>query len=357
MADTTFVNATTTVPGTLVEASWLNDVNTSTYSVLDTVVGTNAITANGPSTVSGSYPNGAAFRFLPAANNTGAVTINVNGIGVVSVTKYGTTPLVAGDLVVGSWAYVTYDGTRFQLVNPQIVDVAHGGTGATTASQALINLGATGRLIGTQTFTASGTYTPTAGTTRIIVKGQGSGGAGGGSPASGAGQVAAGGGGGAGGIGETLITSGFSGATVTIGAGGTGVSGAGGGAGATCTFGTFLSLLGGAGGGSSGPSAVIAATGGIGGTSSLGTIYNTSGQSGDNTGNSFASGISHGAHGADSLYGGGGRAFTLGGAGSTPGEAATGRGAGGGGSAAFAVGGAQAGGAGTAGIFVVYEYS
>jgi hypothetical protein len=37
---------------------------------------------------------------------------------VKAITKFGTTPLVAGDMVSGQMCVVVYDGTRFQLLNP-----------------------------------------------------------------------------------------------------------------------------------------------------------------------------------------------------------------------------------------------
>lgn len=119
MADTNFVDASATVSGTVIVASWLDDVNTNTYTILGSIAGTNAITGTGPSTVTVAYPRGVAFRFLPVANNTGAVTINISGLGVRNVTKQGANPLAAGDLVAGSWAYIAYDNVQFQLINPQ----------------------------------------------------------------------------------------------------------------------------------------------------------------------------------------------------------------------------------------------
>jgi hypothetical protein len=62
-----------------------------------------------------AYAAGQTFRFIAAANNTGAVTININSIGAKAVTKQGTTALVSGDIVSGSTVTITYDGTQFQL--------------------------------------------------------------------------------------------------------------------------------------------------------------------------------------------------------------------------------------------------
>jgi len=91
----------------------LGQVQDSAATYLTSVAGTNTITAS----VSGltAYAAGQTFRFIAAANNTGAVTININSIGAKAVTKQGTTALVSGDIVSGSTVAITYDGTQFQL--------------------------------------------------------------------------------------------------------------------------------------------------------------------------------------------------------------------------------------------------
>lgn len=145
MADTLFVNATATVPGTPIVAPWMNDVNTATYDHLSSVVGTNAVVANGPLSMT-AYATGQNFYFVPTGANTGATTISINGLGARSITKNGAVALAANDLVVGSEAHIVYDGTRFQLINPQtiavtgITPVANGGTGASNAQAAKTNL-------------------------------------------------------------------------------------------------------------------------------------------------------------------------------------------------------------------------
>ncbi len=62
---------------------------------------------------------GLTVRWLPTAANTGAATLAVNGLTAKSITKCGTTALVANDLTTAAVAIATYDGTQFQLVNPQ----------------------------------------------------------------------------------------------------------------------------------------------------------------------------------------------------------------------------------------------
>lgn len=67
-----------------------------------------------------AYAEGAMVEFRATAANTGAVTINVNGLGTRSIYKnngLGIVPLVGGDLVSGGIYRISYDGTQFQLTN------------------------------------------------------------------------------------------------------------------------------------------------------------------------------------------------------------------------------------------------
>jgi len=50
--------------------------------------------------------------------NTGAATLNIDGIGAKTIKKHGTEALEAGDLVAGKVSLFAYDGTNFQLLNP-----------------------------------------------------------------------------------------------------------------------------------------------------------------------------------------------------------------------------------------------
>ena len=81
-----------------------------------TVTGTDTLTGTVSPALS-AYATGNQFSFLVANTNTGAVTINVDGIGSKAITRTGTTALVAGDMVAGQAVEIIYDGTRFQLVN------------------------------------------------------------------------------------------------------------------------------------------------------------------------------------------------------------------------------------------------
>ena len=86
-------------------------------NTLITVAGTDTITG----TVSPSltaYTAGQIFSFVVGTTNTGAVTLNIDGLGAKAVTRTGAIALVAGAMVTGQIALVEYDGTRFQLLDP-----------------------------------------------------------------------------------------------------------------------------------------------------------------------------------------------------------------------------------------------
>jgi hypothetical protein len=282
-----------------------------------------------------AYFTGMVVCFVPANSNTGASGINVNGIGLKDLRKANTVQLNAGDVVSGSVAVAVYNGTRFILINPAYAGV----------------------LLNVQVFTSSGTYTPTPGTNSVMVEVLGGGGAGGGAVAQSSSQTNGGGGGGSGAYGRSRITSGFSGATVTIGAGGTGVSGANGNNGGSSSFGALVSAPGGVGGsvGLASASFPITVSGGQGGSVSTGgSIENSTGARGDTA---IVTIVNFGspAAGASSRLGGG--AIAIPNNATSPGNAATTKGAGGGGAFVIASGAAQAGGAGAAGLVIVHEFS
>lgn len=96
--------------------------NVLTY--LTTVSGTDVITAVAAVGMT-AYATGQKFTLVSVGANTGAVTLNINSIGAKSVTKNGTTALVAGDIASGAAIEVFYDGTRFQLISSTASTVAY----------------------------------------------------------------------------------------------------------------------------------------------------------------------------------------------------------------------------------------
>lgn len=87
---------------------------------LSSVSGVDTITA----TLTGlsSYLQGAMFAFVPAGSNTGAVTLNIGGLGAKAVTYRGAA-LAAGLLSASVPVFVVYDGTNFDVMaDPTPVD-------------------------------------------------------------------------------------------------------------------------------------------------------------------------------------------------------------------------------------------
>jgi serine/threonine protein kinase len=76
--------------------------------LLSSVSGTNTITAT--STTYSSYFAGSTIAFVASGANTGAVTLNINGLGAKAITKQGSTALTQGDIKSGQIVMVTYDG-------------------------------------------------------------------------------------------------------------------------------------------------------------------------------------------------------------------------------------------------------
>lgn len=314
------------------------DIQNNAYTYADASGSTTAYTATYSPAVA-ALVNGMQLNVNIGSigtNTTTTPTFSPDGLAAHTITKNNGVALAVGDMP-------NQCILRYQL---------------STTSWILINPLSSGRLISVQVFNTAGTstYTPTAGTTSVIVKGIGGGAAGGGTAATSTGQVAVGGGGGSGSIGEARFTSSFSGVTVTIGAGGTGTAGGNGGNGGTSSFGALLSLPGGQGGAvgtATTGSFVLGNAGGGGAVSTGGNIFNGYGNSGQ-------SGIVYSpatlvvtGRGADSPYGQGGDNYNSAGL-TSPGK---GYGSGGSSISAGQLTAAQAGGAGKNGIIIVYEYA
>jgi hypothetical protein len=299
--------------------------------------------------------DGMVLWFKAAAANTGATTLNVNGLGAKPVVGGAHAALQGGEIVVNGKCQVVYNATLSSFVliecSGAALQIAPG-----TQSQHALQLGqATGRFIARRVFTSTQIYTPTPGTNFVDVLVQGAGGGGGGSQSTGVAQAASGAGGGGGGFAKKRITSGFSGVTITLGQGGAGgVTTANGVAGGTSSFGALVSATGGS-GGSYGPQQSVAssvsytlgfANSGIG---SLGdfngrggwggwAFYATNPQSGKGGSSYFGEGglwvTGYATGGNADVYGGGGA-----GANSPPSQ------------------GGATGGAGYQGVVIVEEYS
>lgn len=70
------------------------------------------------SPVPASYTTGMVVYFTANTVNTGAATLNVNGLGAKTIVKGVNTTLADGDIATGQFVTVIYDGTNFVLQNP-----------------------------------------------------------------------------------------------------------------------------------------------------------------------------------------------------------------------------------------------
>jgi len=124
-------------------------------AVLGTIAGTNTITAVASPVIT-AYASGQRFVFTPANTNSGATTINIDGLGAKNV-YLRNAACTGGELVQNVPAEILYDGTQFQIVST-------GALVTTTTTQALtnktINFGQT-----TLSYYGEGTWTPTLGGT------------------------------------------------------------------------------------------------------------------------------------------------------------------------------------------------
>lgn len=242
---------------------------------LTTVAGTDTITATAePVTIpTAGYSTGMKFTFVPANNNTGAVTLNIDGAGAKSVVAANGGALSADDLDNSTRYLIEYDGTNFVVLLSQ---------GSTSAGHTKT------------TYDSTAVWTNNLKSTDLV-RVQIWGGGGGGSNNNG-------GGGGGGGYAEGMWLAGDLAATVTITIGAAGAAGNPGGAGGTTTFGSYLAAYGGGGGGGSGASA----TGGGGGGAVSAGPTNSYGYGYVGGGASSSSGSSGGpAQGFDGGGGGG----------------------------------------------------
>ena len=229
--------------------------------------------------------DGMSFTITWAAENTGGVTLALNGGSPVPVLNADGTSLTEGSVGAGLRSIVSYIGGDFVLLSPSLL------------------MGNSSSRRYSWVFTASGTWTkpddlPDA--TPVLLQGWGAGGGGS--------SNSQGGGGGGGAFNERWVTAGDLGSTVTvtIGAGG-GTNAAGG----NSTFGALLTAY--RGGGASSGGFDNAAGGGGGGSNQEGSNGNTSGvggaggfQGGGKGGDDTNAGDPLPSEDSSNLWGGGG---------------------------------------------------
>lgn len=113
------------------DALTVGQLQSSAVQFLSSVSGTDTITATVTPSIA-AYTAGQTFRFVTVGINSGAATININGLGAKSITKSGTAALEAGDLPSGGLITITYDGNRFQVVGAASGSASSANSVATT---------------------------------------------------------------------------------------------------------------------------------------------------------------------------------------------------------------------------------
>ncbi|HFN0602078.1 TPA: phage tail protein [Klebsiella pneumoniae] len=305
------------------------------------------------------------IRVILIVSSTEAVTLKIDPSVVLATRKYVDDAVIEvkayADDVMKKHVAAANPHKQYPLIANALKEMVDAGL----VNQILENLGligglsstTTGRLIGVRVITSSGTYTPTAGTNAIAVMAVGGGGAGGGTAATTASTSAAAGGGGAGAQVSSLLTTGFSGVTVTIGAGGTAVVGGAGNNGGNTLFGSLITANGGLGGKlCAAQTPPLYSSPGKGGTGTGGTIYNKNGDTGA-AGMIFNAVTAVSGKGASSVYGCGGSPQGISSQAFVYGDAATGYGSGGSGGVSGGGGASSSGGAGSPGVIIVMEYA
>jgi hypothetical protein len=308
----------------------------------------------------GSGVGNGKFVFADVTHSAARITISSSGnVGI------GTTAPLSLLSVAGNAAIGAYGGGTGAIAAPSNGVIVSGSVGiGTNAPLYKLDVRGTAGLtlasnqmpvineIVVQKFTASGTYTPTAGAQYALVEAVGGGAGGGGSDSGTAPNAGAAGGGGAGGYCRKLFSAPTS-QTVTIGGGGTGGAAGtnSGNPGVATTFGTLLTASGGTGGSGSGHANLPngGGPGGAGGSATGGDVNMTGGAGW--TGIIFGStSTAVSGAGGTSFYGVGGASVREG----QTGIAGSSFGSGGSGGAASSTN--EGGGNGAGGLVIVTEY-
>lgn len=311
--------------------------------------------------------DGMRLTFKAKTANTGASTFAPNGNTAYPLYSHANQALQGGEIIANGLIEVEWNSTLTAWVlcgnSGGALPVASPTQSNHAVPLSLLNSSlaaqSVGRLLNIQTFTSSGTYTPTLGTTKIRCKQVGGGGAGGGTLSTSGSQIASGGGGNGGTYGDTgLMAVPSSSVSIIVGTAGAGVAGGNGGSGGSTSFGAYLVSPGGAGGpvGAAGGAGTLASDN-ISSLVSTGTNVSISLPGDKGTG---AFNISVASNGIKS-GGGGDSQFGIGGGGingTTSPNIGRGYGSGGGGNAAGPGAASSIAGAnGASGICIIEEYA
>ena len=131
-----------------------NLANFDNYYVDSGAVNAIAVTVSSPQIV--AYTAGLMLQVKVAATNTGATTININGLGNVAVVTPNGSAVSAGALVLGGIYQFQYDGTSFQLQTPTVKSPFYAAKASNTARASTATLSNDPDLV--YAISAAGTY-------------------------------------------------------------------------------------------------------------------------------------------------------------------------------------------------------
>jgi hypothetical protein len=115
VAGTAAVNDVLTLSATTGQAEWQAATGGGGGIPAATAAGTDTYTATMTPTVT-SYVAGASYLIKFTNANTTVATLNLDGVGAISLVKDVSSPLNAGDIAAGKEILVVYDGTNFQTI-------------------------------------------------------------------------------------------------------------------------------------------------------------------------------------------------------------------------------------------------
>lgn len=107
---------------------------------LNSVAGTNAITASADVPLTGTPTRPQTFLLVPAANNTGACTLNIDATGNFALNTIAGAPLVSNNLLTTTVYVVIFDGATYRVLNPTTASTGTGVPNAIFADQKAINV-------------------------------------------------------------------------------------------------------------------------------------------------------------------------------------------------------------------------
>lgn len=312
-----------------------------------------------------SQPTAISFQVTPSSSITPSEVFRINSAGALVVSNSGTPVWTINKAAGATGAFQINRYNSGTLVDTPIsisnsTGIVNFADGITVAGNPITTT-PHGSLLNVQVFTSSGTYTPTTGTNSVIVEVQAPGGGSGGTATTTSGQSAVSGPGGGGAYAKVLFTSGFSGATITIGAAGSaGTAGNGGGTGGFTKFGSLITCNGGWGGSGAAASSTAGVTFVTGVTplptitGATVTILSKAGSSAGASGVIVTPGsLSWSGPGGNSVLGEGGTGIYN----NNVGQTGVGYGSGAGGTNSQSAIAGQVGAAGQPGIIIVYEFS